>query len=63
MDGWARDLEGGLLSWVPHDFRKGFDSPSFMTTTLTSHYRSVSPDFDNFAFGNSWTQIFINAPS
>jgi len=63
MDGWVRGSEGGLLYWVPHDYRKGLHSPALLTLPLTSHHRSVSLDFDDFAFGTSWTQMFINAPS
>ena len=57
-DGWVKDSEGGLLYWVPHDCRAGLHSPGVMTISRTSHGRSVSLDFDDFAFGVSWTQIF-----
>ena len=57
-DGWVKDTEGGLLYWVPHDCRKTLHSPAVMTIPLTSPNRSVSLDFDDFAFGTSWSQIF-----
>ena len=62
MDGWVRDSEGGLLYWVPHDRRAGLNSPAILTIPPTSHNRSVSLDFDDFAFGTSWTRIFKNTP-
>jgi hypothetical protein len=62
IDGWVRGSEGSLLYWVPHDCRKGLHSPALLTIPLTSHHRSVSLDFDDFAFGTSWTQMFKNAP-
>jgi len=62
-DGWVKDPEGGLLYWVPHACREGLHSPAIMTIPLTSHDRSVSLDFDDFAFGTSWSQIFKSAPS
>jgi hypothetical protein len=54
-DGWVRDSEGGLLYWVPPDCRTGLHSPALLTIPLTSHIRSVSLDFEDFAFGTSWT--------
>ncbi len=62
-DGWIRDLEGGLLYWVPPDCRQGLHSPALLTIPPTSRIRSVSLDFENFAFGTSWTQIFSNPQS
>ena len=56
--GWVKDSEGGLLYWVPLDCRESVHSPAVMTIPLTSRNRSVSLDFDNFAFGTSWGQIF-----
>ena len=61
-DGWVEDSEGGLLYWVPHDYRKRVHSPAIMTIPLTSHKGTVSLDFDDFAFGTSWSQIFKGAP-
>ena len=61
-DGWVKDAEGGLLYWVPHYCREGVHSPAVMTIPLTSPNRSVSLDFDDFAFGTSWGQIFKSAP-
>ena len=63
MDGWVRDSEGGLLYWVPHECRASLHSPGLITIPLTSRARFVSLDFDNIAFGTSWTQIFKSAPS
>ena len=63
QDGWVKDSEGGLLYWVPHYCRKAVHSQALMTIPLTSHNRSVSLEFDNIAFGTSWTQILKNAPS
>ena len=63
LDGWVRDSEGSLLYWVPHDHRTGLHLPALLTIPLTSHIRSSSLDFDNFAFGTTWTQIFKGAPS
>src|SRR5258706_56009 len=57
ISGWVRDSEGDLLYWVPLDIRPGVHSPALLTIPLTSRYRSVSLDFDDFAFGTSWTQI------
>ena len=57
--GWARDSEGGLLYWVPPDCRAGLHSPALLTIPLISRVRSVSLNFEDFAFGTSWTQIFI----
>src|SRR5258706_456731 len=62
-DGWVRDSAGGLLYWVPYECRSSVHSPALMTIPLTSRNRSVSLDFDDFAFGTSWTVISKNAPS
>jgi WD40 repeat protein len=61
QEGWVRDSGGGLLYWVPHDCRVGLHSPALLTIPLTSPIRSVSLQFDEFAFGTSWTQIFHTA--
>src|SRR5258706_296185 len=63
MAGWVRDSQGGLLYWVPHDIRTSLHSPALLTIPLTSRIRSGSLDFDDFAFGTSWTQIFESASS
>ncbi len=63
MGGWVMDLGGGLLYWVPLDYRQGLYSPAVLTIPLTSVIRSVSLDFDDFASGTSWTQIFKNTSS
>ena len=57
-DGWVKDSNNHLLSWVPSDCRAGLHSPALLTLPLTSPIRSVALDFDDFAFGTSWTQIF-----
>ena len=57
-EGWVRDLKGGLLYWVPLDCRIGLNSPALLTIPRTSHIRPVSPDFKDFVFGTSWTQVF-----
>src|SRR5260221_44799 len=57
-DGWVRDSKHGLLYWVPSDCRTGLHSPALLTIPLTSHIRSVSLDFEDFAFGTSWNHIF-----
>ncbi len=63
MEGWVKDSEGGLLYWVPHECRTTVHSPALMTIPLISRNRSVSLDFDDFAIGTEWTQIFESAPS
>jgi len=57
-DGWVHDSEGRLLYWVPPDCRIGLHSHALLTIPRTSHVRSVSLDFKDFAYGTSWTQIF-----
>ncbi len=57
-EGWVRDARKGLLYWVPPDCRAGLHSPSPLTIPPTSHTRSVSLDFEEFAFGTSWANIF-----
>jgi len=59
--GWATDLEGGLLYWVPQDCRAGLHSPALLTIPLTSLVRPVFLQFKQFTFGSSWTQIFNTA--
>jgi hypothetical protein len=59
--GWVRDSDGGLLYWVPLDCRRGLHSPALITIPLISDIRSVSLDFEEFAFGTAWTQIFNSA--
>ena len=54
-DGWVKDSEGGLLYWVPHDYRRRLHSPAIMTIPLTSRKGTVSLDFDDIAFGTSWS--------
>jgi len=60
-EGWVRDSDGGLLYWVPLDCRRGLHSPALITIPLTSSVRSVSLDFEDFAFGTTWTHIFNSA--
>ena len=60
-DGWVRDSDRGLLYWVPPDCRWGLHSPALITIPPTSHFRSVSLDFEDFAFGTDWPQIFNSA--
>jgi hypothetical protein len=60
-DGWVRDSEDGLLYWVPPDCRTGLHSPSLSTIAVNSSVRLVSLDFEDFAFGRSWVQIFNSA--
>jgi len=60
-EGWVRDPEGGLLYWAPLDCRGGLHSPALITIPPTSSVQSVSLDFEDFAFGTSWTQIFNSA--
>jgi len=57
-DGWVCDSEGRLLYWVPPDCRLGLHSHALLTIPPTSHVRSVSLDFEDFAYGTSWTEIF-----
>ena len=59
--GWIRDSDGGLLYWVPPDCRIGLHSPGPITIPMGFDRRSVSLDFEDFAFGTSWTQIFNSA--
>ena len=56
-ESWVRDSMGGLLYWVPPDCRAGLHSPALLTMPSTSPVRSVSLQFEEFAFGTSWTQI------
>jgi len=63
QDGWVRDSEGCLLYWVPHDCRASLHSPALLTIPLTSPHQPVFLDFDDSAFGISWTQIFTVVPS
>ena len=57
-DGWVRDSEHGLLYWVPPDCRPGLHSPALLTIPVTSRFQSVSLDFEGFACGSLWAQIF-----
>ena len=57
-DGWVRDPEGGLLYWVPPDYREDLHAPSLLTIHLTPDIQTVSLSFEDVAFGKSWTQIF-----
>ena len=50
-EGWVRDTTGGLLYWVPPGYRRGLHSPALLTIPRDSDVRSVSLNFDNFAFG------------
>ena len=58
QEGWVRDSNNGLLFWVPPDCRAGLHSTALLAIPPTSHTRSVSLDFEDFAFGIDWTQIF-----
>ena len=60
-EGWVRDSKNGLLYWVPADCRAGLHSLALLTIPPTSHTQSVSLDFERFAFGTSWAQIFNSA--
>ena len=63
-DGWVRDSERGLLYWVPSTSRAYLHSPALLIIHLTSHTQSISLDFNDFAFGTSWAQIFnVNSPN
>jgi len=59
--GWVKDSDGGLLYWVPLDCRGGLHSPALITLPPTSHGRTVSLDFEDFAFGTAWTEVFNSA--
>ena len=59
--GWVKNSDGGLLYWVPLDCRIGLHSPALITIPLISAARSASLDFEDFAFGTAWTQIFNSA--
>ena len=59
-DGWVRDSQQGLLYWVPPTCRAYLHSSSLLTIHLTSHTQSVSLDFEDFVFGDSWTEIYNN---
>ena len=59
-EGWVRDPKGGLLYWVPVDYRIGLHSPPTFTIPETSHFRSISLNFGHFAFGTSWARVFSN---
>jgi WD40 repeat protein len=61
LQGWVRDSDGGLLYWVPLDCRAGLHSPALITIPPTSHVRTVLLDFEDFAFGTAWPQIFNSA--
>jgi len=61
-DGWVKDSEVGLLYWVPHGCRTGLHAPPVLMIPITSRNRSVCLDFDDFAFGTSWSQIYKSAP-
>ena len=60
-EGWVRDTTGGLLYWVPPDYRTGLHSPALLTIPRHSPIRSVSLNFDDFAYGTRWTHIFDTA--
>jgi len=62
-EGWVRGSNNGLLYWVPPDCRTGLHSPALLTIPPTSHTRTVSLDFVDFAFGTDWTQIFNSVQS
>jgi len=59
-DGWVHDSEGRLLYWVPADCRNCLHSHSLLTIPPTSHGRSVSLDFNDFAYGIPWVQNFYS---
>ena len=60
-EGWVRDSDGGLLYWVPLDSHAGLHSPALITIPFTSNVRSVSLDFEDFAFATAWTEIYNSA--
>ena len=60
LNGWVRDSNNGLLYWVPPDCRPALHSPALLTIPMTSNVRSVSLEFEDFAFGLSWTQILCS---
>jgi WD40 repeat protein len=62
-EGWVRDSKNQFPYWVPPDCRTGLHSPALLTIPPTSHTRSVSLNFENFAFGTAWTQILNSARS
>jgi len=57
-DGWVHDSEGRLLYWVPPNHRPSLHSYRPLEYPLTSRARLISLDFNDFAYGTSWTQIF-----
>ena len=56
-EGWVRDPKGGLLYWVPRDYR-GVGSSALLTIPPTSNFRPVSLDFTEFVYGTSWTDVY-----
>ncbi|PVF92876.1 hypothetical protein CPB86DRAFT_819279 [Serendipita vermifera] len=57
QDGWVRTRDGGLLFWVPEDYRNGLTSPATMTIPGTGDHRVVRLDLSEFRFGAAWTEI------
>ena len=59
--GWISDSDGGLLYWVPLDCRSGLHSTTPIILPIRFHHWAVSLDFEEFAFGTTWTEIFNSA--
>lgn len=58
-DGWCRNPEGGLLFWIPHDYR--MDAVDMSKTCIPATYRQEL-DFDlerlSLYKGSNWEKIY-----
>ncbi|KAG8867352.1 hypothetical protein FRC20_006004 [Serendipita sp. 405] len=55
--GWVRHPNGGLLFWVPDDYRNGLTCPAILTIPIAGRHRVVRLSPGEFSCGPSWTEI------
>ncbi|EJD02341.1 WD40 repeat-like protein [Fomitiporia mediterranea MF3/22] len=56
-DGWIRTSEGGLLLWIPHEYRNGVCDMSLYTLPRNAPGHPVRIDWSRLPHGTVWTSV------
>ncbi|EJD02307.1 WD40 repeat-like protein [Fomitiporia mediterranea MF3/22] len=58
-DGWIRTSDGGLVLWVPHEYRNGVCDMSLYTLPHNATGHPVRIDWPRLLHGTTWTSVKI----
>ncbi|KAH8108525.1 hypothetical protein DFH11DRAFT_1084988 [Phellopilus nigrolimitatus] len=56
-DGWVRTPSGGLLIWIPHEYRNGVIDQSYMVIPADAAGHGIVLDWTRFRHGERWTEV------